>query len=1015
MKFRFMLCVLLLGMLLQQAANATAYLAWFDGASITDASGSAMLPTPTSPPTLVSGGTIGQCLNMTSAVGISDTVNSTQVLANMQTMGTVSFWIRPNWNGKVASGGSNHILVKVGTPTSSGNGFQIEANNTTGLLRFIMVGKNGTPVKMTVCRADISSWVSGDWHHVQVAWFPKYDEATQTNKPTGMGIWIDRVPVASCLFGGTAFFSRASTDGKIYVGDASSNAYMDELILRDTLAEYTYPDRYNEGGNPIAYRDYFRTAPYTAIQISSTPQLVSSDNRVVAGYNKQFCITATRTVNVTQGTSTTERITNHDGDRVWGEFDARDYINWSTTNSSIASIINTVSGEPFLRNVVHGNAAGTCNINASFRGLNATAYPLTVISVNNPDLDLLFVERTPRYRQFATKNKPAPGDVVTFTANIGNFGYANLATGSTVKYEFMTDTNGNYLPDDSWGTPTTHTLGAINAGVGVGRSSHIQDTMTWTWTNTPTFLRVTLTPPGGTTELCNGNNSRTFLIQGRQVIWGYGRDSQGYGDNDTNFVNDYNNRTMNLVGSFSDYDWCQANVDRLAQLMRDAKYTTTSTTIGITDSAYVDDFLTVDEYFADRDTGLNPDGSLYDGGFEEMWETRMVLSTGNIHEMGHNVFGLFDLYGHDIACWNMLVKNSSGVPYALTPVYPNVSPFGDTWHTVGAWSSATFSFQDPVAIGRTPLMIANDLWLEPHSAGWVQKNAGTRQGGKFFEQNVGTYIPTTNKIQFYDKNDAVLKYAAVYVYQCVNTGYFMLGNKYYPDRQKFFGTTNTSGLFTFPTTTGSYWDDWDTTGVEGAKTCAKPFNRGASGTVLASPPSWQTGEMLLLKVVGLNGEVEFHTLPLTEFNAAYMAGNTSTATYTIRTNLTSNTAAPSQVAPYTTYAGGIRPVSRVRFNGVTYTTKIDEGQPDSDYNNLADIYVDLTGSPVTAGSTLNFDGSVSSDYEGRALVYRWDAPFIAATTSTLAFTAPSGYFEVKYYVSDGTCYGKMITIGLTGQ
>jgi hypothetical protein len=951
-KMKLLVAVLLFSLLITPCAFAQdAYLAWFTGASIDN---SFNLATPPGAPALVSGGTVGNCLDLpTTAVGMSDVP-----LTSMTVHGNIGFWIRPKFDGKVTSGGSNHVFMKIGTPTSSGNGLQIELNNAKGVLRFIMVGKNGAAVKMTVIRADVSAWKSGDWHHVVAAWV---DSDAVQGIPAGLQLWIDRVQVAGCIFGGTAYMNPSTmSDPKVYLGSSSASAYMDELIFRPTLT--AYGGWMTDGTLKAVYRDYFRTAPYTALQVTNQAQRVATDSRAVVGYNKQFSVTATKTVNVTLGTTTTERITNFDGPGCWGEYDARDYITWNSSTPSRATVDSV--------GLVHGASAGTTNITAMFRGMTSTAYALTVVSASQPDVDLMYVEQRStsggdfdgRYSKFGPKIWPDSGEGMTSIVHYGNYGNTATAASFRIKFEKIPDTNGNLIIDGGE-TDAAPAYATIPSGLQPGATG--TSNFTWTWPSSTMYnIRVTVDCDSAISEICEANNQRVGYCKGKAVAWGYGFNND--------FQNDYTNRVMNLVGSFSDWDWCQAQVERMGTLCREAIYTTTSAN-GAMEACRVDNFLSVDDYFATRD--------YYDGGFEEMWDSRMALSPGNIHEMGHNTLCLQDLYGHPTWCTNLLLRDSNNNLYGGTPPYPNVG----IWDDIGPWSSATFDYPCAMAGAISPLMVGNSLWLDRDSAGFIHNLRQTRQ---FIGDNrPGQYVPTTNRLQIYDVNDNNLLRAAVYVYQCVNTGYPMPRNKYYPDRQKMFGTTNTSGLFTFPTTTSTYWDDWGTNNVEGAVACATPFDR--SNGQRAWAPSWQVGEMILLKIIGANG-TEFHTLPLTEFNNAYLSGSTSTATYKIRTSLTSNSTTPTQQAPKTTYAGGEKPVSNIRFNGVTYT---------QDWQEVT----------TTAGSK-SFDGSVSTDPESRPLLYRWDGPFGISTSSTYSGDLSSGDHSIRLFVIDGTCFSRWIEL-----
>ncbi|HOP79740.1 MAG TPA: CARDB domain-containing protein, partial [Armatimonadota bacterium] len=921
---RFCFCILLLSLLFLQPviAQPEAYLGWFTDADIVNSS---KLAAPAGAPKLVSGGTAGKCIDLPSKpIGLS------LPTAGLEKHGIISFWIRPKWDGKVENGGSAHRILRIGDPGE--NGLLIEVNNAKGLLRFVMAGKNGSEKKITASRTDVSNWKSGDWHHVMVGWLEK------DGSPSGLAIWIDRTPVVSTVFGGTRYMDPSSmSDNKLYLGDPSSGAYIDELIIRNSFETADC-----RGGTPIAYRDYFRTAPYTGIQITHKAQLVESDKRVVAGFNKQFGLIATKVVNVDKGTKTTEYVTCSDGPAgsCWETIDAKPYITWTTSDETKA----TVDADGLVTGVA--TTSKPITLKAGFRGMTAT-YPLSVIPVDQPDLDLMYVERTPRYRRGRNNTKvwPDVGETVTSIIHYGNYGYADSPS-FKVSFELIPDSNRNFVVDSDEARSKQVIKKVFDIdGLAAGQRDKIE--IQWTWPEYPVFVRVIIDPDDKVSEICEANNQRCELNKARAAHWGFGYDKDRRGDNDNNFVDDYKNKVINLVGSFSDYDWCNANIDRLGMMLAETVYPTT-TPQGIQDAVRSDAFMTADEYMDDHNDRR---GSLYDGGYEEMWDTRMTLSPGNIHEMGHNVIGLPDIYGHGIWVENILLKDENGNPYGGTPLIPNVDVVE---HSV-PWTSATWGYPDQLGIGYTPLMVNNHLWLDAFTAGLVQRYAGKRKGLGDYADNFGKMVPTKNILQIFDVNDESLKNARVYVYQCANSCYIYMPNKYYADRPKFIITDGGTGNYLIPTRTESTWDDWDTDGVEGSVNCLTPFDRGAKGEVTSSGIHWQSGEMLLLKIVS-NGQVEFQTVPLTEMIIEYFSGNVSSATYPIRTSLTSS-AVPPQIElpeiPDTIKTTNLRPVAKVK------------DVPDKPGELVL---------KVKKGEVLTFDGSPSYDPEGQMLLYRWDGP-----------------------------------------
>lgn len=910
MRYIYLLCLLLLPVVtIAQEAS----LPWFTDANIinsthTDKPTGALPEVP---------GAIGNGVLLSSSMGLDNP------LLNQQ-HGMISFWIKPNWNG---NDGLSHKLLWVGNPAS--NGLLIE-KTARGTLRFVMA----SATKSTAAFGDVSGWEAGKWHHIVASWIER------NSKPFGLALWIDKVAVASTIYGGDAFMNPVTmADKKVYIGDTTSDAVMDELIFRgDNQASY--------GPSQLAlvYRDYFRTAPFTAIQIDYEPNLVRAEKRVVNGAKKQFGLMAQMEGKWIRITDFAIRYSN------WGEFDAKPFISWSTSNSSIATVDNYgYNGR------VTGNGLGQCTLTANFRGMTDT-YNLDVISPNQPDIDVMYVERTPRYSKYDAKKWPAVGDYVKSIVHIGNFGYANTSSdGINVKFELIPDTNGNFVcdPDELPSVTQNYTL---DQSLLPGQTTTI--TFNWRWTAVPTFVRVTADPTNSIAEICEANNQRCELNVARAFHWGY---------NTQKFSDDYSTKQINLVGSFSDYDWCTSETDRMARVLREAVYPTTSP-YGIKDSIRVDNFQ-ARLYGNWEDEPWEKDTYLYDGGFPDMEPqngTLMDIDAAIGHEIGHTTIGLPDLYGFPYMTYNVFLKDETGQPYAGNKLYPEVwSP------DIAPLTSAYFDYPDSLGVGYSALMVDCHLWLDAFCAGFSNRYAQTRKGLAETDRDPGFIIPSENRLQVFDINSEPLNGAAVYVYPVVNTGLANSTPKYIPDRPKYIGNTDSNGYYVFPKTTDPSWDDPDTDNVDGAVSLWNPFRHVTSE---AWSSSWTNGECLVLKIVSGN-QTEFQWLPLTEANKAYMSGQTSGAIYPIHTSLTTT---------------GITPIVRPI---IPDAIKVTNRKPVAVVP--AEVY-------VLTGHTITLDGSKSYDPEGQPLYYRWLDP-VFSTQPTLTITAPwsAGDYEYQFYVNDG--------------
>ena len=290
MRLLVLLTLPLLGSTVGLADEPIAVKAWFTEARIKDSVDSPR-PAEALP---ASPGTAGEGVELREATAIENPLLR-------QASGYICFWIQPRWNGDDRAA---HQILRIGDPDH--NGLLVE-KAASGMLRFVMASL----AEVTAARADVSHWRAGEWHHVAVAWFSKDD------RPIGLPLWIDRVAVAGPVAGGNMFLDpEAMSDQRVWIGDASSDAVMDELIFRQRLnAEGP------EGQKAIVYRDYFRTAPYTEIKITPEALRVPSDRRVVAGHEKQFGLLAQRGGEFEYVTDYAVRYGQ------WGYFDANGNLN----------------------------------------------------------------------------------------------------------------------------------------------------------------------------------------------------------------------------------------------------------------------------------------------------------------------------------------------------------------------------------------------------------------------------------------------------------------------------------------------------------------------------------------------------------------------------------------------------------------------------------------------------------------------------------------------------------------
>ncbi|MBN1917511.1 MAG: Ig-like domain-containing protein [Verrucomicrobia bacterium] len=922
-------------------AAAHEAVAWFTDAVIAE---SVRMDAPKDAPATAKG-TVGAGVVLTKAVAFDCPVLSQQ-------RGIITFWIKPNWDG---NDGKTHRILRIGDPET--NGILVEKSDQ-GLLRFVVA----SPKKVSAARADVSGWKAGEWHQVAVVWMDFRD------KPLGLPIWIDRKIAAGPCAADNAFPDFAAmADARLVLGDETTDATIDELIVRNTFSDEISGEQIE-----LVYRDYFRTAPYDQIRIDPEPLRVPSDRRVVAGHPKQFGLEGCLS-------GVFEDMTDFvAGYHNWGHFDAKPLITWTTSDPAVATVDEN--------GLVTGHAVGRCTLTAEFRGLKAT-YRLDVIPVEQPDLDLAWVERLPRYDWAARKNEPVAGDAVQSVAHIFNMGYEAAPEGAVVTLELLPERNGNYELDRNEQRPLltqTKVLGAL------APKEKAVVTFDWTWPAEPVWVRVTVDPRDRISEICEANNAVSDLNTARPVLWGHEPDE----------VNRFHDdRIMTLVGSFSVYDSNQAHIARLNCMLREAVFPVTSP-YGVKYSVRLDSNIWRGDFLAGDRWGPYADRKLEDRFNQKYWrgswphdkiEHPLALESGVMHELGHTVLALPDLYGAPLDQRHFFLRDEDGEPYEGSEVFPYIANHNIMPHS----DSAGF-----VACGQgySVLMDACHMWLDESNAGKIQYYADVAE--RPFWGSQGPLVPQwSNRLYVTDVHDRPLVGASLFIYQNQNPPMGELGLQYFYDLPKFIGRTNDQGRFLFPKQTHWGWDDPDTDQVDGRVDISNPFGRPSYP--VAPTPNCFGMDSLLIKVVA-GDQVEFHYLTLPEANVAYFE-NPVEAEYPIRTSLK-----PAE--------GERTPLAdRGRGRGRGW------GRGAERETNLRPVAVVAERAlTVKVGEEFTLDGSQSHDPEGKPLVlYEWQRrdgdcePWRGSGATITAKAGKPGQVRYAFHVNDGVRASEPVEVTIT--
>jgi hypothetical protein len=835
--------------------------------------------------------------------------------------GLISFWVRPAWPG---NDGIRHRLVA--TQEAGGRRLVIE-KAANGLLRAEIV----TPSGRTVARADATRWQPNVWRHIAVGWI------SNKGRNVGLALWVDRVAADGPVTPYGVFDETAMPAGLI-LGDATSECDFDELIVRPDLAA---DERHGMVG--CVYRDYFRTAPYDAIRLDLEPTRVPSDARAVAGHEKQFGLMGRRDG---RWEPVVENVVRYSQ---WAYFDAKPLIRWSTSDPSVATI--APSGRLKVL------SPGACLVRAEFHGLTAT-YRLSVIAADRPDLGVICIELHPRYRNDAVRNRIMPGEQTTARVRFGNFGTKALEPGAEVRFALIREVNGNYQLDRA-DKPETVMRAVLDRRLAPGEETSVE--FRWPFPSHRTWMKLELDPGNRIDELCEANNTIAELTDARPVQMGYTAKA---------LRECLESRKLNHVGSFSYYDWLRAEKLRMDVMLREAVWPTTGPN-GVEEAYRIDAFTELKGGNWDEEP-YRKNEVYFDGGFPVNEPVDlMAIDCAIIHEFGHTMLSQPDLYGYPVSAGNVLLTDQAGKPVAGSPELPVVRG-DDTLPASPGVNVACY-------VGYPSLMDGCQLWLHSSQAGHIMHYRGYRQDRFWGTQ--GRLIPTrANWLLLTDADDQPLKGAAVYVYHVSQAPVQDSGAKFFADRPKFVGNTDDEGRFVFPGETDADWDDPETDEVDGARPVWNPFGTPASDTAF-TPNVWEVEGLLLLKIVS-GSRTEYRFMDLTQFNDAYLSGNTVLGVYTIRTSLPACE----------------RPVEIVRKPVPEAIRKV----------NKAPVAVAPGQMTVRCGQEFVIDGSRSYDPEGQPLLYRWNVGegWLMGSLSqgpTLKLTAPDQpkQLEYKLWVLDG--------------
>ena len=789
----------------------------------------------------------------------------------------------------------------------------------------------------SACRADISTWERGEWHHV-AGWFHR----------AGHRLWlmIDGYGVDSTIMYHNDGLMPGDL-GPLYIGcgpDGGGYCAVDEIVFSNA-----------DGGQVArAHRDWLLGIAQLAArdriktQIKPSAWGIASNPKAVVGTIRTFGLECTvpRVPRITDRGLTSDpdrassapvwtvfNLQDHNGSSVGHEYGIGERSAWSSSDPAIANVLlvkNERTGEmvPAASGRFEIKKAGNCTITAKMGGRKWT-YDLEVIERDRPDLLVQYITRLPRYDNNAVKTVPAPGDEVTFEVHIANRGFAK----SKPVYVFFAaapvhspELGGDPAADREMPTPRYEKLPVLDV--------HETATLTfkWKWRAQPCEIVASI----GTNqpEISTHNNERSFVtVRSRDVYllvdpksWAIWHD-----------VND------NHTGTFALEDWLDAQREAWDRLLRESVYPATSP-YGVQVRLHLDALIEMQN--DPNDWGANDPGPYWYGGWlcNQGWtsfEWASGVHYSLMHEWGHGAFAGSDLYS--LSIWEpwFHVRDDDGNKVAGTGAFP----ISDMWW----WANRQFLFNssadDPRGVnGRfycATMMNGCGPQLHEGFAGHIQHNHDLRRQDLW--QIHRRSVPLVqNTLVVLDIEGNPVAGAELAVYQQSYGVEQNSGRSLWPNCIKFAGRTDAEGKWIYPYETAVSFDEPATDVVERSVELASPLSTPKYPWP-ASPGVWSNNSMQLVGV-RKGPWTEYHVLDSFQFAAEAYRNDRLSGTYVIQTNLP---ASPGDVE-----------------------TKPFTVEPAQDPNKVPVVVVaDVVR--VAPGAEAEVDASASYDPEGKPVSVHW--------------------------------------------
>gem|GEM_PF-1399146 len=383
----------------------------------------------------------------------------------------------------------------------------------------------------------------------------------------------------------------------------------------------------------------------------------------------------------------------------------------------------------------------------------ALLYPaLAQVPVTNflPDVDVLYIERTPRLAfdpgdLSYTTGLPSPGQRMVYLAHVKNWGTAAVS----VPYEWWFD-------------------GALAASglVTIQPGQEVTVPYEWFWESTDHTLEFRADPAGTLDEISKLNNR--VAVRTNALLVGLWVEQSLY-----NYF--HNNQYLLNDGANGFEDWAQRMIRRWNEWLAKARFP--SSPNGALDRVALDKVVVVPDGALPLAGGLptnNPDardrtvdmqwGYPYhpediqpNGFYGFRWNGPFFIDFGSIHEMNHARYHI-DLYGFDV---HQSAYPGYPLPIQITDDYGNLVA-GTPLMPKIAWEGVYYNkWRD--------IMGAGSPFYDAYSAAvWNWKHHKRGRGNMNAPPDIGVFLndlPDSNHIQFVDQNGIPIAGAQVDIYQ----------------------------------------------------------------------------------------------------------------------------------------------------------------------------------------------------------------------------------------------------------